>query len=387
MPYYHRSGRIPPKRHIRFYKEDKKSLYREELTSSLGFAGAYANKYHIHEPTRVLSITELPAQTLSEWSDAPLQYFHFFTDKVSQKGNFFTARCAFLYNAHCCVSTAQVSENTDMFFRNAYSHELIFVHRGQGDCLSEYGRLSFGEGDYILIPKGTTYQMVVSDAQNSKLFIVESDTPFDIPAKYKTTAGQLAEWAPYCERDFCPPAPVDPVDKQGKFTLILKAGRRQFQYELDHHPFDVVGWDGYLYPYLFNIKNFAPVVGQIHLPPPVHQVFQTQHFVVCNFVPRLFDFHPESIPAPYFHANVDSDEVLYYVDGNFMSREGITPGSITLHPAGVPHGPQPGKTEASIGKKETHELAIMIDTFSPLKLTHHVKASMDRTYAQSWLTS
>jgi homogentisate 1,2-dioxygenase len=385
MPYYVKVGKVPPKRHTTFYKDDGKSLYREELFSTKGFSGIYANKYHLYMPPQVDSIREFPQEKDVDWKDAPLQYYHFKTRNKKSEGNFFTARNEFLKNDHCVMSTASVTEDTDIFYRNSYAHEIVFIHQGSGDFLSEYGRLPFTEWDYIVVPKGTTYQIKFDNFDSAKIFIIESDTPFDIPRHFRNEYGQLAEDAPYYERDFKPPQFMEPVDQKGDFTLILKVSNRYFEYNLPHHPFDVVGWDGFLYPYTFNIKEYAPKVGKIHLPPPTHLVFVTQHFVVCNFVPRLYDFHPDAIPAPYYHSNVDSDEVLYYVHGDFMSRTGVAEGSITLHPMGIPHGPQPGKTEASIGKKETDEYAIMIDTFSPLQVTKNVKETMVEDYHHSWL--
>jgi homogentisate 1,2-dioxygenase len=385
MAYYVRLGNVPPKRHTTFFKEDGKSLFREELFSTKGFSGIYSNKYHLYMPPQVEQVKELQLIKDTDWPDAPLQYYHFMTDNIQSQGDFLNARNEFLKNEHIVISTAKVTEDTDIFYRNSYAHEIVFVHHGKGNMLSEYGRLPFEGGDYIVIPKGTTYQMKFDSYENIKLFIIESDTPFDIPRHFRNEYGQLTEDAPYYERDFKPPQLMEPVDQLGEFTLILKVSNRYFEYTLPHHPFDVVGWDGFLYPYTFNIKEYAPKVGKIHLPPPTHLVFTTDHFVVCNFVPRLYDFHPDAIPAPYYHSNVDSDEVLYYVYGDFMSRTGVREGSVTLHPMGIPHGPQPGKTEASIGKKETDEYAIMIDTFSPLKVTRNVKESMAEDYHHSWL--
>jgi homogentisate 1,2-dioxygenase len=385
VPYYVRVGKVPPKRHITFYKPDGKSLYREELFSTKGFSGIYSNKYHLYMPPQVESIREIDKDVSNEWDGAPLQYYHFLTDSKLTRGNFLSARNIFLKNEHCIISTAHVTEDTEYFYRNSYKHEMLFVHHGEGEFLSEYGKIRFEQWDYILVPKGTTYQIKFKSYDNNKLFIVESDTPFAIPAHFRNEYGQLKEDAPYYERDFRPPEFMEPVDKMGKFPLMLKVSDRMFEYHLPHHPFDVVGWDGYLYPYAFNIKEYAPKVGKIHLPPPIHLMFTTEHFVVCNFVPRLFDFHPQAIPAPYYHSNVDSDEVLYYVHGDFMSRTGVKEGSITLHPMGIPHGPQPGKTEASIGKKDTDEYAIMIDTFTPLKVTKNVRETMVEDYHHSWL--
>ena len=385
MPFYVKLGKVPPKRHITFYKDDGKSLYREELFSTLGFSGIYSNKYHIYMPTQVKKIGEIPQNNSNDWQNAPLQYYHFFTEKKKTDGDILKSRNEFLKNDNCVISTANVSADSDFFFRNSYAHELIFVHRGSGKFLSEYGKLPFEQWDYIVVPKGTTYQIKFDSYDDNKLMIVESSTPFDIPRHFRNEYGQLTEEAPYYERDFKVPQFTEPADNQGDFELILKLRDRYFKYLLPNHPFDVVGWDGFLYPYTFNLKEYAPKVGKIHLPPPVHLMFATQHFVVCNFVPRLFDFHPQAVPAPYYHSNVDSDEVLYYVYGDFMSRKGIEEGSITLHPMGIPHGPQPGKTEASIGIKETDEYAVMIDTFQPLRVTKNVKDTMVDDYSQSWL--
>jgi homogentisate 1,2-dioxygenase len=385
MAFYVRLGKVPPKRHTTFYKDDGKSLYREELFSTKGFSGIYSNKYHLYMPPQVEQVKELSMIKDNAWPDAPLQYYHFKTDDVESEGNFLKARNEFLKNDHAVISTARVTEDTDLFYRNSYAHEIVFIHHGKGEMLSEYGRLPFEDGDYVVIPKGTTYQMKFNNFDRVKLFIIESDTPFDIPRHFRNEYGQLTEDAPYYERDFKPPQFMEPTDKKGEFTLILKVSNRYFEYMLPHHPFDVVGWDGFLYPYTFNIKEYAPKVGKIHLPPPTHLVFTTEHFVICNFVPRLYDFHPDAIPAPYYHSNVDSDEVLYYVYGDFMSRTGVQEGSVTLHPMGIPHGPQPGRTEASIGKKEADEYAIMIDTFTPLRVTRNVKESMVEDYHHSWL--
>mgnify|MGYP000879946213 CR=1 FL=1 len=385
MAFYHRLGKIPPKRHTTLYKDDGKSLYREELVSALGFSGVYSNKYHIHMPTQMKAWRELTPINLQNWDEAPLLYYHFFTDGKQSRGDFFSARNVFMHNENFTFATAHVTENADYFFRNAYAHEYIFVHFGSGELLSEYGRLRFIPGDQIIVPMGTTYQMNFDSFENSKIVVVESDTPYEIPRVFRNDYGQLLEDAPYCERDIKLPEYLEPADAVGDFPVRIKAGSRVFEYIYTHHPFDVVGWDGYLYPYAFNIKEFAPKVGQIHLPPPVHLAFTTQQFVVCNFCPRLFDFHPESIPAPYFHTNRDSAEVLYYVEGNFMSRKGIKEGSVTLHPLGIPHGPQPGKTEESIGKKDTYEYALMIDTFKPIQVTQNVRETMDPEYYKSWL--
>ena len=386
MPFYVKVGKVPPKRHTTFYKSDGKSLYREELFSTKGFSGIYSNKYHLYLPPEVEKISELNIDSsANEWKDAPIDYYHFMTDKKMTKGNILSARNEFLKNEHCVVSTAHITEDADFFYRNSQMHEIVFIHHGKGSLLSEYGKIKFEDWDYLIIPKGTTYQIKFDDYKNNKVFIIESATPYEIPSHFRNEYGQLTEEAPYYERDFRVPEFMEPVDKKTDFKLMLKVRGKMFEFRLPHHPFDVVGWDGFLYPYAFNIKEYAPKVGKIHLPPPIHLLFKTENFVICNFVPRLYDFHPNAIPAPYYHSNVDSDEVLYYVHGDFMSRTGVQEGSITLHPMGIPHGPQPGRTEASIGKKETDEYAIMIDTFQPLRVTKNVKETMVDEYSQSWL--
>ncbi len=385
MPFYHKLGDIPRVKHTAFLKPDGKSLYREELVSSKGFSGIYSNLYHIHLPTELKKSRPLPPRKNVDWPEAPVLWMHFFTDKMQSKGNFITARNVFLRNPHCIISTAHPGEDTDDFYRNAYGAEYVFIHHGSGTFLSEYGKIRFEPGDQFIIPRAVTHQFKFDTYGGNKMLIVESDTAFEIPNHYRTDYGQFAEHAPYAERDFKPPQEIEPQDEAGEFRVVLKAGDKYFEHIVPHHPFDVVGWDGYLFPFAFNIRSFHPKVGRIHLPPPVHLVFKTGHFIMCNFNPRPFDWYPNAIPAPYYHSNIDSDEVLYYVEGDFMSRKGVEEGSITLHPGGMPHGPQPGKTEESIGAKGTEEYAIMIDTYSPLRPTLNVRKTLDEGYAQSWL--
>ncbi len=386
MPFYHKLGEMPKVKHTTFFKKDGKSLYREELVSSKGFSGVYSNKYHYNLPTAVKKVRELNSESKVDWPEAPVLYYHCFTDELKKTGNFISARSEFLTNPHCTIGTARVTEDTDDFFRNAYAAEYVFVHRGTGTFFSDFGKIVFEEGDQFIIPRATTYQFKFDDYKaHNKLMIVESDTSFELPTHYRNDYGQMTEHAPYSERDFKIPEYLEPSDEKGDFRVIVKAGKKFFEHIVPHHPFGVVGWDGYLYPYVLNIKNYHPKVGRIHLPPPVHLCFRTQHFILCNFVPRPFDFYPGAIPTPYFHSNIDSDEVLYYVEGDFMSRKGVREGSITLHPGGMPHGPQPGKTEESVGAKETNEYAVMIDTYAPLRPTLNVKETLDKDYAQSWL--
>ncbi len=383
MPIYHQLGNIPQKKHTVF-KNDKGQFYWEELFSTRGFSGIFSNLYHLHPPTRVKAVEAIDHRQFEPWPDAPKQPFHFFTHHAPEGGNMLSARKVFLHNSDVTLGTASFTEKDDRFYRNARADEILFTHKGSGKLKSEYGTLDIRQGDYLVIPRGVLYRLE-DLSEDNLFFIIESYSPIETPRRYRNEFGQLLEDAPFSERDIRRPAFQDPIDHVSDYNLIVKTDDRYYNYTLDHNPLDVVGWDGYLYPWAFNIHDFQPIVGKIHLPPPIHQVFQTAGFVVCNFVPRLFDFHPEAIPAPYFHQNVDSDEVLYYVEGDFMSRKGIESGSITLHPGDVPHGPQPGKIEASVGKKDCYEYAVMVDTFKPLQLTTWVQQTMDPEYVRSWL--
>lgn len=377
---------MPRVKHTTFFKKDGTSLYLEELFSSKGFSGIFSLKYHINMPTQVREAKELAVNNGLDWPEAPVLYYHFFTDKKNTGGDFVTGRNVFLKNDHCTIATCHVTRDIDGFYRNAYHTEYVLVHHGRGVFTSEFGRIPFEPGDQFIIPRAVTHRFEFDDYKdNNKLMIVESVSPYEIPNHYKNEYGQFEEHAPYSEREFKVPTELESIDKKGQFRIILKAGLRYFEHIVPHHPYDVVGWDGYLYPFAFNIKDYHPKVGRIHLPPPIHLLFKTDHFVLCNFVPRPFDFHPQAIPAPYWHSNIDSDEVLYYVEGDFMSRKGVSVGSITLHPGGMPHGPQPGKYEGSVGKKETDEYAVMIDTYAPLRPTVNVKETLDDNYPKSWL--
>lgn len=384
MPFYIQQGEIPSKRHIAFKKANGE-LYREELFSTHGFSNIYSNKYHNNMPTKVIKVEPYNLVHGQEWQDKILQNYKIHTAQLDSSGNFFSARRQHMFNADVAMYTAKVTEDTEHFYRNAYADEVVFVHEGSGTLYSEYGKIKIKKWDYLVIPKGTTYQLKFDNYDDVRLFVIESATMVTIPKHYRTETGQMLETAPYCERDIRTPKLQQATVEKGEFDLYIKYGNRYQKTVLEWHPYDLVGWDGACYPWAFNIDDFAPLVGKIHLPPSAHQVFSANNFVICNFVPRLYDFHPESIPAPYYHSNVDSDEVLYYVHGDFMSRTGIEAGSITLHPMGVPHGPQPGKTEASIGKKETYEYAVMVDTFAPLKVTNHFQSCMEEGYHHSWL--
>jgi homogentisate 1,2-dioxygenase len=274
--------------------------------------------------------------------------------------------------------------NADYFYKNADADELIFVHQGHGTLKTLVGNIDFEYGDYLVIPRGIIYQIEFATIENRLLYL-ESFHPLYTPKRYRNWFGQLLEHSPYCERDIKRPAVLETHDEKGEFLVKVKKEGVLHQYIYASHPFDVVGWDGYNYPYAFSIHNFEPITGRIHQPPPVHQTFETPAFVVCSFVPRLYDYHPLSIPAPYNHSHIDSDEVLYYVDGDFMSRNDISAGQMTLHPAGIPHGPHPGAYERSIGQKETMELAVMVDTFKPLMITEEALKIDDGKYWKSWV--
>ncbi len=385
MCYYHKCGLLPDVKHTAFYQNGNSSLYREELFSSKGFSGAYTLKYHINMPPAMTGLVEEPTPEFKPWKEFALEPYHFFTEKMPSHGDFIKSRIPLLENEHVRLSIAKISEESSAFYKNSRSWEYLYIHKGEGELLCDLGRLPLKPGDHVVIPKNVIYQLNFENYEQIRVFIVESLDALEFPSHYLNKNGQLMEQAPFCERDIQVPDFVPPKSEAGDYKIYIKRSGKLYCQTVPHHPFDVVGWDGYLYPYSLNIHSFNPVVGRIHLPPPVHAILQTPHMVICNFVPRLFDFHPEAIPAPYFHSNIDSDEVLYYAGGNFMSRSGIEEGSLTLHPAGLIHGPQPGKTEESMGKTTTDELAVMVDTFEPLRPTLHSKDIMDVNYKLSWV--
>ncbi len=383
--HYYQLGRIPSKRHVQFRKEDG-SLYSEELFSTEGFSNNYSTLYHCNPPTRIVQVGEPFSVAPKTIHDNLLKHRSLQGFNIKPEDDYLESRKPILVNNDCSIilSAPRKSMN-DYFFKNADADEMIFVHKGSGVCSSFYGELRFEYGDYLIIPRGTTYQLEFDDEDN-RLLIVESYSPIVTPKRYRNRFGQLLEHSPFCERDIKKPSNLKTYDEQGDFKFFIKKQNLIYPYHYLDHPFDVVGWDGYVYPYIFSIHDFEPITGRIHQPPPVHQTFEARNFVICSFVPRLFDYHPQSIPAPYNHSNIDSDEVLYYVDGDFMSRKHVEKGMLTLHPAGIPHGPHPGTVEKSIGAKETLELAVMIDTFYPLKLTEHALNIEDEDYHKSWLT-
>ncbi len=382
--HYYQLGQIPEKRHIQFRKPDG-GLYFEELFSTEGFSDVYSLVYHYHPPTQIKQIGDpySVAPRLIHSEQLKHRCLHGF--KVEPTDDYLESRKPVLVNKDVKIILAAPRKSFgDYFFKNADADEVIFIHVGSGVLKTMYGEIAFGYGDYLVIPRGTTYQLEFAD-ENNRLFIVESYSPIEFPKRYLSKTGQLMEHSPFCERDLRKPSNLKTHTEVGEFKYFIKKQDQIYPYVYLNHPFDVVGWDGGCYPYAFSIHNFEPITGRVHQPPPVHQTFQAAGFVICSFVPRLFDYHPLSIPAPYFHSNIDSDELLYYVDGDFMSRKHVTKGMITLHPGGIPHGPHPGAIERSIGAKETKELAVMVDTFRPLLMTENCVTIEDDSYYLSWL--
>ncbi|MFM2395014.1 MAG: homogentisate 1,2-dioxygenase [Bacteroidota bacterium] len=381
--HYYSLGKIPHKRHTQFRKEDG-TLYSEQLFSTEGFSDNYSLLYHCHPPTQISQIGDPYDVSPKLIDNKQLAHRSLKGFNIQSENDFLKSRKPVLVNNDCKIILASPTASmTDYFYKNADADEIIFIHIGTGVLKTMYGDIAFEYGDYLVIPRGTIYQIHFNDA-NNRLFIVESISAVTTPKRYRNEYGQLMEHSPYCERDIRKPSYKNPIDQKGDYLFYIKKQDRIYPYHYKSHPFDVVGWDGFVYPYAFSIHDFEPITGRVHQPPPVHQTFQTRGFVVCSFVPRLYDYHPLSIPAPYNHSNIDSDELLYYVDGDFMSRKSVEKGQITLHPGGIPHGPHPGTVEKSIGAKETAELAVMVDTFRPLLLTNYAAEIEDKSYIYSW---
>jgi homogentisate 1,2-dioxygenase len=384
MVWYQQMGKIPPKRHTVFRKEDD-SLFREQVMGTKGFSGIQSILYHHNPPTSFFKSALNKESNPSYEEQSALRPRHFYTDNVNKEpSDAVMGREYVLGNEDLVIGVVNPTKKMDYFYRNGEGDELLFIHHGTGKIESTFGTLYYGPGDYIVIPIGTIYR-VEPDPGESKFLVVETTSWITTPKRYRNEFGQLLEHSPFCERDIKGPEELVTYAEEGEFEVRIKKGDHIHSHYFKHHPLDVIGWDGYLYPWKFNIGDFEPITGRIHQPPPVHQTFEGHNFVICSFVPRLYDYHPNAIPAPYYHSNVDSDEVLYYVEGNFMSRKGVKQESITLHPGGIPHGPHPGKVEDSIGKKETLELAVMIDTFRPLKVIKKALELEDENYQYSWV--
>jgi homogentisate 1,2-dioxygenase len=376
-------GRLPAKRHTQF--RENGTLLSEEVMGYEGFSGNESILYHLHSPCRVAEVGDFEPIELEEW--VPDAHVHRLTDTVplAPDGDPVFGRKVLMFNTDVEMGICKPTHDADCFYRNGEGDEVLFVHEGEGELETVFGRLPFRAHDYVVIPRGTTYRVVLGDGPHTWLTF---HTPGEIetPNRYRNRYGQLTEAAPFSQRDFHPPAELATHAERGDHELVVRVRRGYQHFTLDYHPFDVVGWDGYVYPYTFNIHDFEPKAGRIHQPPPVHQTFQGPNFVICSFCPRELDWDPEAVPIPYVHSNLQSEEVIYYVDGQFGSRKGVGVGAITLHPSGLPHGPQPGVVEKMLGKRRTDELAVMCDTFKPLKLTRLARELDDPSYALSWHT-
>ena len=384
MPIYHKLGKIPPKRHTQF-RNTEGGLFYEQLFGTIGFDGMSTLLYQMNRPTmvkEVLSETDV-APKIAVSKNIKARLLKGFD--VPPQDDYLDSRTPLLVNSDIHIGLAAPRKSlTDYFFKNADADEMLFVHRGSGTLRTQLGNIPFEYGDYLIIPRGMIYK-ISFDTEDNRLLFAESFHPIYTPKRYRNWFGQLLEHSPFCERDYKLPQDLETHEEKGDFIIKIKKQGVLYEMLYPTHPFDVVGWDGYNYPYGFSIHNFEPITGRVHQPPPVHQTFETKAFVVCSFCPRLYDYHPLSIPAPYNHSNIDSDEMLYYVDGDFMSRNNIEQGYITLHPSGIPHGPAPGAYERSIGQTKTEELAVMIDTFRPLSITEAALRIDDGVYYQSWL--
>jgi len=384
MPIYHKLGKIPPKRHTQFRKADGE-LHYEQLFGTIGFDGMSSLLYHLHRPTMISEVGE-PVDVSPEIAvERNIKSRKLIGFNVEPQDDFLDSRVALMVNNDVHIGLAAPRKSlTEYFYKNADADEMLFIHKGTGTLRTIFGNIKFEYGDYLIIPRGMIYQ-IEFDSEDNRILYAESFHPIYTPKRYRNHFGQLLEHSPFCERDLKLPQDLETHDEKGDFVMKIKKQGHIHELVYQSHPFDVVGWDGYNYPYGFSIHNFEPITGRVHQPPPVHQTFETSAFVICSFCPRLYDYHPQSIPAPYNHSNIDSDEMLYYVDGDFMSRNNIGPGYISLHPGGIPHGPHPGAYERSIGQTVTEELAVMIDTFRPLMLTKAAMDLDDGKYYQSWM--
>ena len=381
MPFYQRLGDVPRKRHIQF--RDNGLLLTEEVFGLEGFSGNESILYHLQSPCRVRELGPFEPIERDEWVPDAHAHRHFTTMGIPDEGDEITGRRLLMWNADVEISLCRPAAAMEGYYRNGEGDEVIFVHEGSGTVETIFGDVPYKAGDYVVVPRGTTYRFDADGPQRHLVF--ESPGLIEIPRRYRNEYGQLLEHAPYYTRDLHPPTELHTHRERGEFLVTVRIKDGYQRYVLDYHPFDVVGWDGYVYPWTFSIHDFEPITGRIHMPPPSHQTFEGRNFVICSFCPRKLDFDPLAIPIPYHHSNLNSEEMIYYVSGNFGSRRGIEVGSVTLHPSGIPHGPHPGLAEKSIGQTETHELAVMCDTFHPLRLTKLAQGIDDGEYAYSWL--
>ena len=390
MPIYMRFGDVPPKRHIRLEREKRASYQQEGLcyehvVTTGGFDRAYSIMYHLRPPTRVRSVEAVGSWRISKAPEQALRHHHLRSSEMSRDGDPIRGRVPLLTNSDVTCYRCRPDMEQEMLFRNATADEMIFIHRGGGVIESSFGKLDYREGDYVVIPRNTTYRIVPDNVISEDHLVLESAGAIRIPERYRNSDGQIKLGAPYSERDFHGPREPLFVDRERDTEILIKDGLRLTRYVMAHHPFDVVGWDGFVYPYTFNVADFEPITGTVHQPPPIQQTFESKGFVICTFAPRMLDTHPLAIKVPYVHSNVDADEVLFYVRGKFGSRKGIESGSLTLHPRGVPHGPHPGTIAESANATRTEELAVMFDTEQPLALTSDAVELDDPDYPLSWI--
>jgi homogentisate 1,2-dioxygenase len=388
MPSYRQLGSIPRKRHIAHPQQPGyrgEGIYYEEVISTAGFGRAYGICYHMRPPTRVRKVEPAGTISIETVSEEALRHHHFKTGNLKPAGDPITGRVPLLLNDDIVIHRCRPANRQQELYRNALADEVIFIHGGKGTLHTMLGPLPFKPYDYVVIPRCTTYRIEFDAGAEPNLLIVEATGIVGVPARYLNPDGQIRLGAPFCERDLHGPTQIQVIDKEQDITVLVKDGARLTRYTLAHHPFDVVGWDGMVYPFTFNADDFEPITGTVHQPPPVQQTFEAPGFVICTFAPRMLDTHPEAIKVPYAHSNVQADELLYYVRGQFGSRRGVEEASITLHPHGLPHGPHPGTIVASRPMTRTDELAVMIDTVRPLKLTRQAMTFDDPTYPYSWL--
>jgi homogentisate 1,2-dioxygenase len=388
MPHYLSRGNIPKKRHIAHRTSPGfkgEGIYYEEVITTQGFSRAYSIAYHLRPPTRVKHLEAAGEMGVEKADVRELRHFHLTSGRLPAQGNPITGRVPLLTNSDVTLWRCRPTQPQAELFRNALADEIIFIHKGRGRLLTHFGVLPFKPYDYVVIPRCTTYRFEFDSDSVPDLLVIESAGAVNIPPRYFNHDGQLRLGAPYCERDLHGPTELLTIDEETDTPVVIKDGTRLTRYILASHPFDVVGWDGCVYPFTFNADDFEPITGTIHQPPPIHLTFETTGFVLCTFAPRMLDTHPEAIKVPYAHSNVESDEVLYYVRGKFGSRRGVEEASFTLHPHGIPHGPHPGTIVASRDMKWTDELAVMVDTFRPLFVTKQALAIDDPQYPYSWL--
>lgn len=381
-------GNVPKKRHTTHrtapgFKGE--GLFYEEVITTQGFSRAHSIAYHLRPPTRVKHVEAAGVLTVEVAPQDVLRHHHLKSGALAAGGEPVLGRVPILTNADVTLWRSRPTQPQAELFRNALADELVFVHKGSGRLLTHFGVLPFKPYDYVLIPRCTTYKLEFDPGTQPDLLVIESAGTVIIPPKYLNRDGQLRLGAPYCERDLHGPTDLLVIDEERDTPVLIKDGSRLSRYVLASHPFDVIGWDGLVYPFTFNADDFEPITGTIHQPPPIHQTFETSGFVVCTFAPRMLDTHPDAIKVPYAHSNVESDEVLYYVRGKFGSRRGVEEASFTLHPHGIPHGPHPGTIVASRDVKWTDELAVMVDTFRPLLVTKQAMELDDPKYPYSWL--